>query len=392
MSKGNGMWYLLLLAAGSFLLQGHMVLAAEYGDVVQWHDQTIAIYNEAEEMIYQPIGDNGVLETQALDYLLNNDQEKTVIIPEGTTIRLDHELTIGSNTTLNVTGVTIIQMKDGAGILINQAGDTNYQSLENVVIQGGLWKNKYNKKANNMFCFLQASNIQMEDMTILANLRGNGIRLIACQKVMISNCEVRAKKIKGIKNKSVSAAVEMDPATPLLTSGLKSVINKSCVNGQTCRNITLEKCVVHGGQGIYLASARKNKKYRNQLHSTIKISGCTVTGTQAEALCMENTVDFFVKDNLLITQAGKTKGIHASGMLVQLYANQGMTKKSANRVSGNVVYGVRYGIVIRSKMKCRYGETKVISNRIHVNASKKRALQIKHCTKKILKHNKAYLS
>lgn len=391
MSRISYKIYIVVLL-GVLLLSGKKtVSAAEYGDMVQWNGRTVAIYNEEGEMMYQPIGDDGVLETQALNYLLGNEQEKTLMIPEGTEIRLNRELTIGSNTTLIVTGVTITQMKDGAGALTNNATDAEYRSLENVTIQGGVWKNKHKKKAYPMICFVQACNMQMEDMTIVTNLQENGIRLLACRDVTLRRCEVRDKNVKSKKNTPVEAAIELDPATSLLTSGLKSVINEQCINGQACQNIKLDKCIVHGGQGIHAVYA-KQKKYRNKLHSKVILSGCTVTGTRAEAVLLENTVGFTIKNNLLITQAGKKKGIHAAGMSVQLYAVRGKTKQMANSVSGNVVYGVRYGMMIRSRTKCLYGRTKIVNNRNHVQITKKKALQVKHCKVKKLKNNKAYLS
>lgn len=374
-----------------FLSGKTMVSAAEYGDTVQWHERTVAIYNEEGEMMYQPIGDDGELETQALNYLLGNDQEKTLMIPEGTVIKLNRELTIGSNTTLIATGVTMMQTKDGTGGLMNRATDVDYRSLENVVIQGGVWKNKHKKRACPMICFVQASNVQMEDMTIITNIQENGVRLIACRNVTLSRCEIRDSNVKNKKTSPVMAAVEIDPATSLLTSGLKSVINEQCINGQTCQNIKLEKCIVHGGRGIYVAYSRQ-KKYRNKLHSKVILSGCTVTGTRAEAVLLENTVGFTIKNNLLITQAGKNKKIHAAGMLAQLYATKGKTHQLASSVSGNVVYGIRYGMVIRSKTKCKYGRMKIVNNRNHVQTSKKKALLVKNCKNRKLKNNRAYVS
>lgn len=383
--------FYLLFWVGIFLcLSGRTACAAEYGDVVQWKDQTIATYNEDEEMMYQPIGDDGTQETQALNYLLSSDREKTLMIPEGTVIKLKQGITIGSNTTLIATGVSFVLNGEGTGILDNQVTDTDYHSLENVVIQGGLWRSKHKKKTYPLITLMHASNVQMEDMTVITSVPEIGVRLVACKNVEMSHCEIRCKKSLRQKKKLDLPAVELDPAIPLLTDDLKSVINKSCVNGQTCHDIVLEKCIIHGRRGIY-AAGTKQKKYRNRLHSRVKIRECTITGTDKEAILLENTIGFSIQKNLLITQAGQNQGIHASGIMVQLLAAKGKTHRLSNGVSGNVVYSNRYGMVIRSRSKCRFGKTTVTGNRSYVQAEGKRAMRIKHCKKKIMKNNKVYV-
>ncbi len=390
MRQYHNRFYLLFFMGIFLCLTSRVVSAAEYGDVVQWRDQTIATYNEDEEMMYQPIGDDGTQEAQALNYLLSSDREKTLMIPEGSTIKLKQELTIGSNTTLIATGVSFVLSGEGTGILDNQVTDADYRSLENVVIQGGVWRSKHKKKTYPLITLMHASNIQMEDMTVITSMPETGVRLIACKNVKMTHCEIRCKKSPKQKKGLNLAAVELDSAVPLLTDDLKSVINKSCVNGQTCQNIVLEKCIVHGRKGIYAAGTQQ-KKYRNRLHSRVRIRECTVTGTDAEAILIENTIGFSIRKNLLITQASQSKGIHASGILVQLLAAKGRTYRLSNKVSGNVVYSNCYGMIIRSRSKCRFGKTTVTGNRCYVQIKGKRAMRIKHCRKKILKNNKVYV-
>lgn len=381
--------FLILLLSALFCLGSRTAMAADYGDVVQWNDQIIATYNEDEEMMYRPIGDDGTREAQALNYLLANDREKTLMIPEGITIKLKQGITIGSNTTLIATGVTFVQTGEGVGILENQVTDPDYRSLENVVIQGGIWKSKHKKKSYPVLSLMQASNIQMEDMMVVTSMPEIGIKLTACKNITMTHCEIRCKK-SGTKKKNLEmAAVELNPAVPLLTEGLKSVINENCVNGQVCQNILFEKCVVHGRRGIYAAGI-KQQKYRNRLHSRIRMRECTVTGTDAEAVLLENTVGFSLRKNLLITRAERTRGIHASGILVQLFAAKGKTSRLQNRISGNVVYSTRYSMVVRSQSKCRFGLTEVSNNRGYVPHSGKRAMRIRHCRKIVLKKNRVY--
>lgn len=382
-------FYFILFLAVLFCLRCRTAAAADYGDVVQWNDQTIATYNEDEEMMYRPVGDDGTQEAQALNYLLANDREKTLMIPEGTTIKLKQGITIGSNTTLIATGVTFVQAGEGVGILENEVTDPDYRSLENVVIQGGIWKSKHKKKPYPLLSLMQASNIQMEDMMVVTSMPEIGVKLTACKNVTMTHCEIRCKKSRIKKKNLEMAAIELNPAVPLLTEGLKSVINENCVNGQVCQNILLEKCVVHGRRGIYAAGV-KQQKYRNRLHSKIRMRECTVTGTDAEAVLLENTVGFSLRKNLLITRAERHRGIHASGILVQLFAAQGKTSRLQNRISGNVVYSERYSLVVRSQSKCRFGQTEVSSNRSYVPRSGKRAMRIRHCRKKILKKNRVY--
>lgn len=380
----------VLFALLSFLCPG-MKASAKYGDAVEWQGRTVAIMDEQGQMIYQPIGDNGELETQALQYLLGNDKKKTLMIPEGTVLNLNETLEIGNNTTLLVTGATMIQTKANTCLLSNEVDQEAYQSLKNVRIQGGIWKNKLNTKAYCSMCFIQASNVTIENATILSCTLGNGIRLAGCKNVNISACEIRAEK-PGRKTKAQErASIEIVPATPLLTRDVRSVANEDYVKGQECENISVKGCIVHGSLGIYAGYAKQEKKYREKLHNNVKIVGCTVTGTETEALSLENTIAYTVKNNLLISRAKTKEGIHASAMLAQLSAKK-VRKKAENLISGNVLYGSRYGILVRSKTKGRYGKTRVQRNRSHVAGKKKNAIVIKNCRKKVIKNNKSYSS
>ncbi len=387
MKMWKNAYRVFVLAMVLFLCRG-MEASAKYGDIVEWQGRTVAIMDEQGQMMYQPIGDNGELETQALQYLLGNDRKKTLMFPEGSTINLNRTLEIGSNTTLIATGVTVVQAKPNTCLLTNRVDQPNYHALENVLIRGGIWKNKVSSDEYYAMCFIQASNITMENATVQACDRGNGIRLMACRKVTLSACEIRAEKSKKKAKSPEQAAIEMLPATPLLT---KSYVNGNCVNGEVCSGIYIKECIIHGGLGIHAGYANREKKYRDKLHSGIRITGCTVTGTATEAVALENTVGYTVKNNLLITRAKAKEGIHASGMLAQLSAKKVKNKKD-NLISGNVVYGVRYGILVRSKTSGRYGRTKVLKNRSHVKGKKKNAIVVKHCRKKILKNNKSYRS
>ncbi|MCM1237516.1 MAG: hypothetical protein NC489_46210, partial [Ruminococcus flavefaciens] len=209
---------LLLFSPGRFA-------AAKYGDTIEWQGRVIAIMDERGQMIYQPVGDDGEIETQALQYLLGNDKEKTLMIPEGTSINLDQTLEPGNNTTLIATGVTIVQTKANTCLLSNQVDKGAYQSLKNVRILGGTWKNRLNSKAYCSMCFVQASNVTIENATILACTLGNGIRLAGCKNVNISACEIRAEKPKKATKAQEQAAVGIVPATPLPTQDVKSVLH-----------------------------------------------------------------------------------------------------------------------------------------------------------------------
>lgn len=373
-----------------FLVPGARA-SAKYGDIVEWQGRTVAIIDEQGQMIYQPVGDNGELETQALQYLLGNDKKKTLMIPEGTELNLNQTIELGNNTTLITMGVTIVQTKANTCLLSNQVEKEAYQSLKNVWIRGGTWKNRSSSKAYCSMCFVQASNITIEDVTILSSALGNGICLAGCKKVKISDCEIRAEKPKKTRKAQEQAAIEMLPATPLLAQSVKSVLNTDCMKGQVCENISVKDSIIHGALGIYAGYEKQEKKYREKLHSDVKVVGCTVTGTETEALSLENTIAFTVKNNLLISRAKRKEGIHASAMLAQLSAKRAR-KKADNLILGNVLYGARYGILVRSKTKGRYGRTRVQKNRSHVEGKKKNAIVIKNCRKKTVKANKSYCS
>ena len=125
-----------LVMAGSMFGNCGAVQADDAGDNgIQWRGYTVAAYDEQGRMIYHPIGDANK-DGHALEYLLANDDPKTLVIAQGDTVTVDQVVDIGSNTTIIADGATIQQEQNGKGVLKHIVDGGNYDAIENIKICG----------------------------------------------------------------------------------------------------------------------------------------------------------------------------------------------------------------------------------------------------------------
>ncbi len=337
--------------------------AAEAGEEIILRKVVIGTYQEDGSILYAPQSD-AARNRQALEYLLDNDSKKTLVIPSGSKFSVDAVIDIGDNTTIIADGATIIQENDGFGLIKHNVDALNYKSISHVKIQGGTWKNYTNKTGCTMFRFAHANDLTFKDVTIETNYQGHALELIACQNVTVDNCKLYAANISTKKKNSVEEALQIDLATPATAPGVyeSTGYNKKFVNGQTCKNITVKNCTVSGSRGICSNYAATEPKFQGKFHTNITILNCKATGESAEGIVLFNAVGVTVKNCTIRSNSTRKDEAYSVGLHLALMGKNNIASKYTTTITNNKIYGYRQGLHIYSHSSSLYGKTTVKNN------------------------------
>lgn len=341
------------------------VSAAEGEEITSSRGQIIGRYDAEGQIVFRPDNNphNNVI---ALNELCGNSQKKTIVISRGETVKVDAVIYLGSNTTVKADGATIVQTMDGKGILANDVTKSNYDSVENVTIQGGIWKNEKNKQVASMIRFAHGRNLIVDNSTILTNYKGHAIELIAMKNVTIQNSTLKA--IGKVQKNSVEEALQIDIATPLTAPGIAKAYGKKYTKGETCKNIKVLKNTITGGRGICANFASREKQYINKFHDNITIIGNKVNGKSAEGVALFNTLNSTVKNNTIVSGSTRKKEAYSIGLNVLIMGSSANTKKASVTVQGNTIKGGRQGMQIASKTSSKYRKAVVRKNKLFASS------------------------
>ncbi len=369
---------------GSIIIPFNKADAKDY----YWRNEVIATEDEQGRLIYTPTTDI-TRNVHALESLLSNNQKKTLVIPEGTTVYLDEVLDIGDNTTILASGASIVQINNGMGLIQHEVDGYNYNSLKNVTIIGGHWYNQKNAKGTTMFRFMHAANLRFKDVAIDCNYQGHALTLVACKNVTVDNCTMLAKNNATKSSQAVEEALQMDIAAPN-TAPSAATKGKKYVNGQTCCNIKVVNSTFRGSRGISTNISKKYPAlYKKNYHKNITISNCTINANSSEGIALFNAVGYTVQNNVVKTTSKWRQGNHSDALHIILFCQKKTSKKYKNTISGNTFYGDVHGINMWSMTMAKYGKTSVTNNKIYIRANDKtQANLVRCCTKTTVKKNR----
>lgn len=297
--------------------------------------------------------------TAAIEKYASSNKSTTVNLVSGQTYYIDRAIRLGSNTTINATGATIIQVSSNKGS-ISQRKDM-LGGIQNVTINGGTWKNMGGGSGITVMRFSHASNVQVRNLAVYDNYRSHAVEFIACSYSSVSYCTLKAKGTK--YSTSVEEQVQIDVASPATAPGVLSESgNRSLVSGQTCSNITVTGCNIRGSRGI---CANKTDAYLNSYHSNIYITNNKVKGISAEAVCLFNTMGAHVTGNKINTKAPTSRGCYSDGLAVRIMGSVPAASTSKIVIKNNKIKGGRYGVNIASMKGSSYKKVTIRGNRIH---------------------------
>lgn len=326
----------------------------------------------------------------ALNYLINNNEKKTILLPKGT-CRTDRAIRPGSNTTIIAAGTTVYQTDPQNTLMIHDPTRTDQKSVQHVRVKGGTWKIAKNDKqlrSTSTFRFNFASDIQLSGCKILTNYRSHAVELIACKNVKVLGCKLITKGKPDPE--CLEEALQIDLSTKA-TAPSVAAFGSKFVKGQTCSDITVKNCTISGGRGICANKTdTEGGRYLGKYHRNIRIIGCKITGITSEAVALHNAVGVTVKDNTIISKGSRTDTVYSIGLNVALFKNNGISAKYKNVISGNTIKGGRQALYMGSYCDSKYGTTLIKNNKLYCKKGKANALLAKDCKKLTKNGNQCY--
>ncbi len=392
---------IVLIAAltAGFALSAVAAFGAEAGTEITGdaRGNVIGIYNEAGEIEFQPLTKDykgaayEKLNALALEQLCKGDKEKTIVIPSGTTVKISFATKLGNNTTIKANGATIVETDSQKGMMANDVDALNYNSLKNVKIIGGTWKNASSSgRKGTMFRFAHGQNIVFDGCNISSNYAGHSIELIACKNATVKNCTINGL---GTASKTcLEEQVQIDIATPKTAPGIVEYGSKY-VKGQTCKNIKILNNKIKGARGVCANFASTESKYKSKFHSNITVTGNTIIGVTSEAVALFNTTSATVANNKIESRGSRTGSAYTVGLHCALFGKAPASiKKAKITLTGNTVKGGRQAIQVYSHTSSKYGKVSITKNKLYCKKGKSQALKAPKTSisKLSTKGNKAY--
>lgn len=314
----------------------------------------------------------------ALKELIDNDDEKTIVLPKET-INIDQTLHIGSNTTIIATGATIYETQEKALLL-------NERPVNNITIKGGKWLTDIVEKGeyfeNTIIRFIHSENITLDGVSVNTSYIGHALEFVACKNCKAENSKFLAKG--KTKANSIEEAVQMDIAVPRTSPSVLRIFGSDYVQGQTCKNISFKNCEIYGSRGISTNKTdSEGKKWLSKHHSGITIENCKITGTTSEAMALHNALNVKVKNCTVNSKDNRLKTTYSIGINVSSFGNSSEKKNSTVTITGNTVNGGRQGIYVGSyNSKQKFKNVTIKDNKKVVSRFKYKKSSVRHYYKK----------
>ncbi len=329
----------------------------------------------------EPSGDmSGAKDRTAIINALASDGH--VVLKSGETYYTSGNIYLESGNTITATGATIIGKK---GVLRNTPTDTGYDSVSNIVIDGGFWTTDASLYpdgyGSTMIQFSHARDITLKNLTIECNLSGHAIELIACKNVLVDTCKMVG--IGSVDSHSVEEALQIDIAASK-TAPWTAECGEQYVNGLTCENITVRNCLIRGARGVCAnyASSAADVAYLGNYHKNIVLENNTIVGMTAEGVALFNVAGATVKNNLIVSYSSRTDEAYSVGLHFHIFGDANTSypdyASATYNVEGNSIMGSRQGLYFYSFTQSTFGAANITNNRIGSYNSLADAEKIRH--------------
>ena len=288
-----------------------------------------------------------------------------VKLKKGKKYYLASPIHVKSNRTIDATGAVI---KCKHNILYQDIKKTNYGSLKNFTIKGGVWKStsKAGFKGSSI-AFIHAQNIKVIGMKIKnTNYNGHALEFVACKDVLVDGVKITPK---GAARKSQEAMVQFDIATGATYPRLKGTKR---ANGAICKNITMTGCTVKGNRAVATGYAYKDSKYLNKAHTNIKLNKNTLTSVNAEGAFLVNVKSATVTGNKITSKYKSTSSDKGTGLHI---LSVGKITDTNYTVTGNTIKGYKYGLRAYSQSSVRLHLLTLENNKRYCKRGKDSALR-----------------
>ena len=331
---------------------------------------------QAETVNLAPAGaDDASDDTYAIQAAIDNGDK--LVLQSGATYYIHSNIKVKSGTSIIATGATIISTATESCGFRNdvQLGKYNYNSCVGVKIKGGTWKHQdKDGYKHSTIQFTHASNITLDGVTAEASYEGHAAEFIACKNVKILNC-----KFIGIGSYPKSCREEQlqfDVAGAKTAPTVKSNFGAAATKGQTCQNITVKNSTITGCRGM-TTNFEPGTSNVNKFHKNITVTGCKITGLNAEGLALFNVLGKVnVSKNTIISKCKRTGVADSVGCHLSMF---GKAPKAMNKskftFKSNTIKGGRQAFFVCAHCKSKYPTVTFTKNKAYCKKGKANAIK-----------------
>lgn len=323
--------------------------------------------------VAEPTGDReGKEDYRIIRDILARDGE--VELKSKETYYIVKPILLDSNQKITAKGATIICLQ--GAFRSNTPTKDKYQSVKNVTVDGGTWKNiDEDGLRGSMIQFAHGQNITIKNLDVSCNYAGHAIELIADKDVIIDNCTITP--LGSCPQSCREEQIQIDVAAPQ-TAPKVAAGGQDLVQGQTCENITVKNCIVSGARGICANFTKtENGKFLDKFHKNIVIKNNVITGETAEALALFNVIGATVQGNKITNNDRNIGESYSVGLHIAMFGKAPSAMSTAvMRVEKNTVKGGRQGILVYSHSSSQFGKLIMQKNKCYAKAGKEKAYEV----------------
>ncbi len=266
----------------------------------------------------------------------------TVKVPSGN-YNLSSGLHIWSNTTLDLSGVTLTWTGTESGNMLKSGSTgsyagydsyntssacTGYDGFENITIKGGTFKSNENNEASVIKLF-HATNVTVTGTTLISGGGAHQMEVCAINGFYVTNCTFQdhGKDASDTDNDENQEALQLD--TPINQDVFQGIVS----DGTTFKNVTVTGCTFKNvARGVGTHSL-----LHGAYHENITISNNTFINVVEECIITLNYLNCVIEDNVITNCGG--------GIIVQNYkpnkdAIYSSTLDGAKKYSGTFIYNL----------------------------------------------------
>ena len=311
------------------------------------------------------------------DVLATNENKKIVL--KGT-IQFSERYRVGSNTQIEATGATIYSGSNGDGCLTNTVSGVNYNSVSNIIIRGGTWKKKSGYHEHAMMLLVHANNIRIENITEECAYTGHCVELVACQNVVVKNCNLQMKgEIAGKQDEPLQLDHANEKTAGSITNlKTSSLSNKDVLNNNPCKNIQIIGCTLQGERGLCSGHCSSDVTPASKFHYNVVVQNNTIIGQKFEALALYDVVGCDVSGNVIKSRSS-LMDYTSDGMCVRIPEGEkapSAMSTSTIMIRNNIVFGGRSGIIVNTQSASDFGNVVITGNSVYYKGKAQDAITV----------------
>ncbi|WP_029322873.1 Ig-like domain-containing protein [Butyrivibrio sp. AE3004] len=221
-----------------------------------------------------------------------------VIVPAGTyhkTGDTSRALRLGSNTTLQLDGVTIINDYDGIMVTTQKLEDGKgaYSDYQNIVISGGCFDGEGNNLSTSLIKLAHMTGLTIENVTFEDSASPHMLEIAACKNVKVKNCTFKDHR----HTEGELEAFQID----VQKEGAMTYVMDPVDDDYPCENVEVSGCTFNN---LYRGFGSHCALTGDFYFEKIKVNGCTFNDIRNTAIMCTLWKDSTISNNVF-TNVGR---------------------------------------------------------------------------------------